>query len=42
VRGEGADDVKVRRAVDLSIEKYCTVLASLAPDIQISYDVAIA
>lgn len=41
-RGEGADDVKVRRAVDLSIEKYCTVLASLAPDIQISYDVAIA
>ena len=42
VRGAGADDVKVRRAVDLSIEKYCSVMASLAPDIAISYDVAIA
>lgn len=42
VRGEGADEVKVRRAVDLSIEKYCSVMASLAPDIAISYDVAIA
>jgi uncharacterized OsmC-like protein len=34
--------VKVRRAVDLSLEKYCSVVASLAPDIAISYDVAIA
>ena len=42
VRGQGADDVKVRRAVDLSLEKYCSVIASLAPDIPISYDVAIA
>jgi len=42
VRGEGADDVRVRRAVDLSLEKYCSVVASLAPDIAISYDVAIA
>ena len=42
VRGEGADEVKVRRAVDLSLEKYCSVVASLAPDIAISYDVAIA
>ncbi len=42
VRGEGADEVKVRRAVDLSIQKYCSVIASLAPDIPISYDVAIA
>jgi len=42
VRGEGADDVKVRRAIDLSIEKYCSVIASLAPDIPISYDVTIA
>lgn len=41
VRGEGADDVKVRRAVDLSLEKYCSVVASLAPDIALSYDVAI-
>jgi putative redox protein len=42
VRGEGADDVKVRRAVDLSLEKYCSVVSSLAPDIALSYDVAIA
>ncbi|MGH7519791.1 MAG: OsmC family protein [Gemmatimonadales bacterium] len=42
VRGEGADDVKVRRAIDLSLEKYCSVVASLAPDIPISYDVTIA
>jgi len=42
VRGEGAEDVKVRRAIDLSLEKYCSVVASLAPDIAISYDVAIA
>jgi putative redox protein len=42
VRGEGADEVKVRRAVDLSLEKYCSVVASLAPDIAISYDVTIA
>lgn len=42
VRGEGADDVKVRRAIELSLEKYCSVVASLAPDIPVSYDVAIA
>lgn len=42
VRGDGADETKVRRAVDLSIEKYCSVAASLAPDIAISYDVTIA
>ena len=42
VRGEGVDDTKVRRAIDLSLEKYCSVVASLAPDIQISYDVTVA
>lgn len=42
VRGEGADETKVRRAVDLSIEKYCSVHASLAPDIRVDYDVVIA
>jgi len=40
--GAGIDETKVRRAVDLSLEKYCTVMASLAPDIRVSYDVAIA
>jgi putative redox protein len=42
VRGKGADELKVRRAIALSIEKYCSVVASLAPDIPITYDVAIA
>jgi putative redox protein len=42
VRGEGADEGKARRAIDLSLEKYCSVAASLAPDIAISYDVTIA
>jgi putative redox protein len=42
VRGAGADELKVRRAIDLSLEKYCSVVASLAPDIAISYDVVIA
>ena len=42
IRGEGAEEVKVRRAIDLSIEKYCSVAASLAPDIPITYDVTIA
>jgi putative redox protein len=42
VRGEGVDEAKVRRAVDLSLEKYCSVVTSLAPDIRISYDVTVA
>jgi putative redox protein len=39
VAGDGVDDVKVRRAIDLSLEKYCSVVASLAPDTQVTYDV---
>jgi putative redox protein len=42
VRGEGLDEVKARRAIELSLEKYCSVVASLAPDIPISYDLTIA
>lgn len=42
VRGEGADETKARRAVALSIEKYCSVVSSLAPDISITYDVTVA
>lgn len=41
ITGEGADEAKVRRAIDLSLEKYCSVVASLAPDIRITYDVAL-
>ena len=42
VRGAGSDEAKVRRAVDVSLEKYCSVMTSLAPDIRVDYDVAIA
>ncbi len=42
VAGAGADEGMVRHAVDLSLEKYCSVAASLAPDIRVSYDVALA
>jgi putative redox protein len=40
--GEGLDEAKARRAIDLSLEKYCSVVASLAPDIAISYGVTLA
>lgn len=36
--GEGLDEAKARRAIDLSIEKYCSVMHSLARDIAITYD----
>ncbi len=42
IRGAGVDEAKARRAVDLSLEKYCSVVASLAPDIRITYDVTLA
>ena len=35
--GEGLDQAKARRAIDLSLEKYCSVIHSLAPDIAITY-----
>jgi putative redox protein len=36
--GAGLDEAKARRAVDLSLEKYCSVVNSLAPDIRIDYE----
>ncbi len=39
--GQGLDEGKARRAIDLSLEKYCSVVSSLAPDIAISYDVTL-
>jgi putative redox protein len=39
--GQGLDEAKARRAIDLSLEKYCSVVTSLAPDIAISYDVTL-
>lgn len=42
VSGEAIDETKVRRAIDLSLEKYCSVTHSLAPDIAVTYDVALS
>ncbi|HEV2290444.1 MAG TPA: OsmC family protein [Gemmatimonadales bacterium] len=36
--GEGLDEVKARHAIDLSIEKYCSVMHSLAKDIAVTYE----
>jgi putative redox protein len=41
IAGAGLDEAKARRAIDLSLEKYCSVVASLAPDIPVTYDVTI-
>lgn len=41
LRGEGLDEARARRAIDLSIEKYCSVIHSLAPDLRITYDLAL-
>jgi putative redox protein len=37
LRGDGLDEAKASRAIDLSIRKYCSVLHSLAPDISITH-----
>ena len=39
MRGDGLDEIKARRAIDLSIERYCSVINSLNPDIPITYEV---
>jgi len=38
MRGDRLDEAKARRAIDLSHEKYCSVLNSLNPDIAITYE----
>ena len=37
--GEGLDETKAKHAIDLSVEKYCSVMASLAPDIKLTNEV---
>jgi putative redox protein len=37
LQGEDLDPAKARRAIDLSLEKYCSVFHSLAPDIAVTY-----
>lgn len=38
---EGLDPAKARRAIDLSLEKYCSVIHSLAPDIAVTYSLTL-
>ena len=38
LEGGGLDEARARRAIDLSLEKYCSVMHSLAPDIPVSYE----
>jgi putative redox protein len=40
--GDGLDEAKARRAIDLSLEKYCSVIHSLAPDLAITYTLTLA
>ena len=35
--GDGVDAAKARRAIELSITKYCSVVHSLAPDIRVTH-----
>jgi putative redox protein len=42
IGGTGLDPAKVKRAIDLSLEKYCSVIHSLAPDIAITYALSLA
>jgi len=40
--GEGMDASKVERAVNLSLDKYCSVLHSLNPDIQLEHEIELS
>lgn len=42
LQGDGLDQSKARRAIDLSLAKYCSVVHSLAPDIAVTYAVTLA
>lgn len=39
--GTAVDEAKARRAIDLSLEKYCSVIHSLAPDIVLTHDLVL-
>ena len=36
--GEGLDEAKASRAIELSLTKYCSVIHSLAPDIELTHE----
>ena len=37
LRGDGLDEAKARRAIELSVTKYCSVIHSLGPDIRVTH-----
>ena len=39
--GDGLDETKARRAIDLSLTKYCSVLLSLREDLTVRYDLVL-
>ncbi len=39
--GQGVDQSRAERAVQLSLEKYCSVVHSLAPDIKVTHEVVV-
>jgi putative redox protein len=41
VTGDGLDEGRVRRAIELSLEKYCSVIHSLAPDIRVTHELTL-
>jgi putative redox protein len=41
ISGEELDQEKAERAVTLSLEKYCSVLHSLAPDLKVTHEVVL-
>ena len=41
IRAPGASEERVRQAIDLSLEKYCSVTHSLAPDIARRYELVL-
>lgn len=39
IGGDGLDRSKAERAVSLSLEKYCSVVHSLAPDVTVAHEI---
>ncbi|HJS46682.1 MAG TPA: OsmC family protein [Gemmatimonadales bacterium] len=42
LEGGDAEEGKARRAVELSLEKYCSVLHSLRPDIEVTHELRLS
>ncbi|HXV85784.1 MAG TPA: OsmC family protein [Gemmatimonadales bacterium] len=41
IAGGNLDRARAERAVRLSVEKYCSVMHTLAPDLDVAYDIAL-